>query len=364
MIRIGIVGCGKIADDHAEQIRRIAGCEIVGVCDREELMARQLAERYNVKHYHGDVNELLETSRPEIVHITTPPQNHFELGRQCLEAGCHVYIEKPFTLNTEEAEKLITLAEEKSLKITVGHDSKFMLATRRMRELIKNGYLGGTPVHIESYFCYDFGDRIFARALLEDKEHWVRKLPGGLLQNIISHGISKITEFMLGDNPQVIAHGFSSHFLKELGEADVIDELRVIINDNDRTTAYFTFSSQLRPVLHQVRIYGPKNAIIVDDDNQTLIKVRGPRYKSYLDKFVPPYVYARQYLGCSLTNIHHFLKRDFQMREGLKFLIESFYRSVTRGAPLPISYAEIILIARIMDSIFQQLDTQKRTLKT
>jgi predicted dehydrogenase len=48
-LRVAIVGCGKIADAHAEQIRRIKGCEIVGVCDREELMARQLAERFKAE---------------------------------------------------------------------------------------------------------------------------------------------------------------------------------------------------------------------------------------------------------------------------------------------------------------------------
>ena len=49
MLKVAIVGCGKIADDHASQIRRIDGCEIVGVCDKEPLMARQLAEKFPIK---------------------------------------------------------------------------------------------------------------------------------------------------------------------------------------------------------------------------------------------------------------------------------------------------------------------------
>ena len=54
MLKVGIVGCGKIADAHAAQIGRIAGCEIVGVCDREPLMARQLAERFPVRRCFAD----------------------------------------------------------------------------------------------------------------------------------------------------------------------------------------------------------------------------------------------------------------------------------------------------------------------
>ncbi|MBI4684773.1 MAG: Gfo/Idh/MocA family oxidoreductase [Nitrospirae bacterium] len=358
MIKVGIIGCGKIADSHAEQIQRIAGSEIVGVCDKEKLMAKQLYERFPVKQYFSDANKLLEL-KPDIVHITTPPQSHFVLGKLCLEAGSHVYMEKPFTLNTSEAEQLIGLATEKKLKITVGHDDQFTHATRRMREYIKNGYLGGTPVHMESYYCYDLGNINYAKSLLGDKRHWVRSLPGQLLQNNISHGICRIAEFLKDDNPKVIANGFTSKFLQSMDETDIIDELRVIIEGCDNVTAYFTFSSQMRPVLHHFRVYGPKNALIVDHYNQTIIKVNGCKYKSYLDKFIPPVVFAKQYAANFIHNINLFLKRDFHMKSGMKYLIESFYKSVTENAPLPISYREILLTSKIMDSIFEQINAQK-----
>ena len=159
-------------------------------------MAKQLYERFPVKQYFNDVSQFLNESRPDVVHITTPPQGHLELGKICLEAGCHVYIEKPFTINTAEAEELINIATTKTLMITVGHDDQFSDATRRMRALINQGYLGGPPVHMESYYCYDLGDQAYAKALLGDKKHWVRALPGTLMQNNISHGISRIAEFM------------------------------------------------------------------------------------------------------------------------------------------------------------------------
>jgi len=90
MLRVAIVGCGKIADAHASQIRRIAGCEIVGVCDREPLMARQLYERFPINAWFSDVTELLTRARPDVVHITTPPESHFDLAKICLKHGCHV----------------------------------------------------------------------------------------------------------------------------------------------------------------------------------------------------------------------------------------------------------------------------------
>ena len=355
MLRAAIVGCGKIADAHVEQIRRVAGCEVVGVCDRELLMARQLCDRFGLRAAFSDVAELLTTCRPDVVHITTPPQSHFALARQCLEHGSHVYVEKPLTVCAPEAEQLIRLAEQRSLKLTVGHDLQFSHVARRMRGLVHGGYLGGSPVHMESYYSYDMEDTTYARVFLADQEHWVRRLPGGLLHNVISHGVARIAEFLTTDSPRVIAHGFVSPLLRSLGEEAIVDELRVVISEAERLTAYFTFSSQMRPSLNQFRIFGPANGILVDEDAQTLVKLRGARFKSYAGKFVPALALAGQYVGNVFDNARLFLARDFHMKSGMKYLIEAFYRAVADGAPLPISYREMLLTSAIMDTVFEQV---------
>lgn len=359
MLRVAIAGCGKIADAHAAQIKRIKGCEIVAACDREPLMARQFSDRFPVKTCYSDLAMLLRESHPDVVHITTPPQSHFELAKLCLKAGAHVYVEKPFTLDLREAEALIGLANEQGVKITVGHDDQFSHVARRMRALVQSGYLGGKVVHMESYYCYEFSDT-YATALLGDKNHWVRRLPGMLLQNIISHGIARIGEFLEGESAEISAQGSISAFLRSRGETEIIDELRVLITGQNGTTAHFVFSSQMRPCLHQFRIYGTKNGLILDQDQETLIRLRGARHKSYAEKFVPPVSFAKQYLVNLRTNLGYFWARDFQMKSGMKYLIESFYRSIEEGAPVPIPYREILLTTKIMESIFSQLSSKQQ----
>lgn len=359
MLKVAIAGCGKIADAHASQIQRVEGCEIVGACDREALMAKQLCERFQVKRYFTDLAELLDGVRPDVVHITTPPESHFDIARFCLEQGCHVYVEKPFTLYAEQAQRLVDLADEKGVKLTVGHNEQFSHVARRMRALVQSGYLGGVPVHMESYYGYDMGDLSYARALLGDWRHWVRRLPGKLLQNVISHGVARIAEFLSSDAPQVIAYGFVSPLLKRINESEIVDELRVIISEEERTTAYFTFSSQMRPSLHQFRIYGSKNGLMLDQDHEILLRLRGGRFKSYADKFIPPVLFAKQYLRNSVRNVGLFLANDFHMDSGMKHLIESFYRSIRQGMPVPIPYREILRTARIMDAIFDQLKASR-----
>lgn len=356
MLKVAIIGCGKIADAHASWIQRIGASEIVGVCDREPLMAQQIYDRFPIKQQFTDVSELLSKARPDVVHITTSPESHFELARLCLNHGVHVYVEKPFTVDAEQAEELVSLAEAHRLKLTVGHNEQFSPAARRFRALVASGYLGGIPVHMDCHHCYSLDDPNYARALLGDKQHWVRRLPGKLLQNIISHGIARIAEFMASDRPQVVVRGFVSPLLRSINETEIIDELRVILSEDQRTTAYFTFSTQMRPAIHEFRIFGSENGLLLDQDHDIVLKLRGKKYKSYADKFVPSFDFARQHLGNLFANSKLFLTNRFHMDAGMGHLIESFHHSIRKDAPPPIPYREILLTARIMDDIFEQLN--------
>ena len=356
-MRVAIVGCGKIADSHAEQVQRIPGAQIVAACDSEPLMVRQFCHRYGVPAAFTHLETLLREAAPTVVHVATPPHTHYELAFTALRHGAHVYVEKPFTVTAGEAQALIDTANNLGLRITVGHDGQFSHAARRMRELVGRGYLGGQPVHMESYYCYAFGADAYGRAMLGDRNHWVRRLPGKLLQNVISHGIASLAEFLSDGASEIVVVGGSSAFLRRLNADDVIDELRVIIREAGGTTAYFTFSSQMRPVLHALRLYGQRNGLVVDYDQQTVLALRGQSYKSYVEKFVPPLEFARQHVRNSWLNIRAFLGRDFHMKSGMKYLIESFYECIEGRAEDPIPHREILVTARIMDEIFSQLQT-------
>jgi predicted dehydrogenase len=356
MLKIAIIGCGKISDQHADHIKYISDARLVGVCDRDELMASQMAERYKAEFYFTDFDDLITKAKPDVVHITTPPASHYSLARKCLQKGIHVYIEKPFTIDYSEAVELIKFAEHSRAKLTVGHNVQFTFVANRMRQIMKNGHLGGTPFHIESYYNYDLTDVNYAKVLLSDNKHWVRSLPGKLLQNIISHGIAKIAEFMEDNHPEVIAIGHGSNILKAIQEYEIIDELRVLIKDRkNEMTANFIFSSQIKPVLHQLRIYGPNRSLSVDDDNQTLILFNPKSHKSYLNQFIPPIVMAKQYMYNSFRNLYAFIKRDIYQDSGMRCLIRKFYLSILNNTQVPIPYHEILRTTYIMDKIFQQL---------
>ncbi|MDI6698985.1 MAG: Gfo/Idh/MocA family oxidoreductase [Candidatus Saccharicenans sp.] len=355
MIKVAIIGCGKIAESHADVIKSIKNARLAATCDREILMARQLAERYGEGAYYDDLSLMLDNARPEVVHITTPPQSHFEIARTCLNAGCHVFVEKPFTVNGDEATELINLAVSKNLKITVGTDEQFSHIAVEMRRLVAEGWLGDPPYHMDCYYCYDLGDERYARAFLKNRSHWLWQLPGQLIQNIIPHAVMKICEFLSYEGVDVQALGFTSDFLRRLDESHLKDELRAIIKDGKQSTAYLTFSTQIRPPIRQFSIFGTKNGLILDQDHHALLKIPGVQHKSYVEKTVPLNNLARQYRKNMFTNIRLFLKRQFQMKRGLYNLIDLFYKSIENDAEPPIPYEQILMCSRVIDSVVRQL---------
>lgn len=353
--RVAIVGCGMIADQHADQLRYLPGCELVAACDTDELMAQQLADRFRIPHIFTDAAEMLHAGGVDAVHITTPAQSHFPLGRMCLEAGCHVYVEKPFSVDSVQADQLLNLAHTQGLRITVGHNVQFSPEALRLRKLVQDGFLGGPPVHVECIQCYSHDDPTYGRAVLADPNHWVRRLPGSLLQNLVSHGVSKVAEFLDGDSIQLLSISFSSPYLAQHGHTDIVDEVRAVLRDERGTTAFFLFTTQFGVGSNELRLFGKAGNLVLDNTYRTVLRIPPSHHKSYLRYFLAPLAQAREQAHNTFVNVRQFARKEFQMDFGMRKLMELFYRAVREGGPDPIPASEIRRTARIMDAIFQQM---------
>lgn len=354
-IRVGIIGCGMIADQHADQLRYLPDCELVAACDTDELMARQLADRFRIPAIFTDAVEMLNAGGVDAVHITTPAQSHFMLGKLCLSAGCHVYIEKPFTVNVAEADELIRLARAADLRITAGHNLQFSPEALRLRQLVQEGFLGGPPLHLECVQCFSHDEPTYGKAVIADPNHWVRRLPGSLMHNLISHGIAKIAEFLEGDSPELLSISFSSPYLVRHGHADIVDEVRAVLRDNGGKTAFFLFTTQFGAASSELRLFGRSGNLVLDNDYRTVLRIRPSRHKSYLRYFLAPLAHAREQAHNTLLNMRQFVRKEFQMDFGMRKLMELFYNAIREGGPDPIPMAEIRRTATIMDAIFQQM---------
>ncbi len=361
MLKVAVVGCGTMAESHITSINRLPNSELVAVCDSEILMAKQVTLLHRgVRHYFDDLNQMIESVKPDIVHLVTPPDSHFFLAKTCLENGINTYVEKPFTLYYTEAKELINIAEKNKAKITVGHSAQFSDVAIELRQLVADNYLGGYPHHIESTYCYNWGNENYARFILTNKDHWINRLPGKLFQEIISHGISKIAEFLDSDNPTVKAIAYKSPFIKNLGEGELQDELRVIVQGNN-SSGYFTFSGSIKPMAHSLKVFGPQNTLELDHVHQTLIKHEVTNSKSYLKWVKHSRNLAKQYKFNSNKTIKRFLRNEIE--SGTYNLIKAFHNSVYEDSAVPIPYKEILLTSKIMEKIFSQIYSDTKFIK-
>jgi predicted dehydrogenase len=357
-LKIAIVGCGKIADAHVEQIRRNVSAQLCAVCDTEPIIAEQLAVRYAIPRWYCDVADLLATEKPDVLHITTPPQSHLSLTQQAVAAGCHVFLEKPVALHHCDAEAIVDAVVAGGRKLAVNYWPRFEAPALELHRLYESGVLG-TPVHIESYSGYDFGGE-FGLALRRDAEHWVHRLPGKLFQNMLDHVLNKITPFLTDDLPSIQAIAWCGEAgAAESGRSELLDELRVVIR-GAKTSAYATFSAHARPVSQTLRVYGTKNTAHVDFAARTVVLERKQDFPSALGRLVPPFLVAKDYFRQGMNNVNSFWHARFHYFEGMHRLLDEFYLGIERDSPPPISYEEILRVSALMERIFEQIYPEVR----
>jgi predicted dehydrogenase len=116
-MRIAIIGCGFVADYYISTLRDYPQFTIAGVMDRNSDRAARFAEYHNLPLY-PNLAKLLEDTSVELILNLTNPRSHFEVSQACLEAGKHVYSEKPLAMTFEDAQALVNLAQTKGLYLS------------------------------------------------------------------------------------------------------------------------------------------------------------------------------------------------------------------------------------------------------
>lgn len=144
-VDIGVIGVGywgkKVLSEYAQLTRGNPSVNLFGASDLSEDNLK-FCEDFSLPLMTKSYSEILACREINAVHICTPSETHYEICREALEAGKHVIVEKPMTLNSREAYKLVDLAHEKGLILSVGHIFRFNNAIQKVRSLIRDGFLG------------------------------------------------------------------------------------------------------------------------------------------------------------------------------------------------------------------------------
>lgn len=150
MLKVGIVGVGQFGQNHARILSSSSFCEFVGLYDKNAKRAKEIGDKLSVKIF-SDFDSLIVECEALIIVVTTI--SHYELAKQALERGIHVFIEKPITSELWQAEELIKCADEKNLKIQVGHIERFNPVITEIEDKIND------PIFVECHRIAPFTPR-------------------------------------------------------------------------------------------------------------------------------------------------------------------------------------------------------------
>ena len=150
MLKVGVLGAGHLGKIHLRLLKQSEKYELVGFYDAFDENANKVAAEFGYKKFDS-IAELI--AAVDVVDIVTPTLQHFECAKQVIEAGKHIFIEKPISNTVEEAEEIIALAKKYNVKGQVGHVERFNPAFTAVKDKIKN------PMFIETHRLAEFNPR-------------------------------------------------------------------------------------------------------------------------------------------------------------------------------------------------------------
>lgn len=141
MVKVAVVGLGKMGISHLAMVRALPGVEVVGIVDATAFVLGVLKKYTGLESYRS-IDRLLERQRPDAAIVATPSRLHYPLVKQLLEAGVAVFCEKPFTLSGADGDELIALARSRGLVTQVGYHNRFVGAFAEVKRLLDAGTIG------------------------------------------------------------------------------------------------------------------------------------------------------------------------------------------------------------------------------
>jgi len=142
VVRFGVIGFGYWGPNIVRNLAGLDNCQLVAICDQSAPSLKRAGRLYPAVTLTQDAAELLKSPDIDAIAVITPVWTHFELAKAALENGKHVFVEKPFTSTSQQAQELIELAAKKNLQIMVDHTFLFHGAVKKIRELVDNKTLG------------------------------------------------------------------------------------------------------------------------------------------------------------------------------------------------------------------------------
>ena len=303
MRRAALVGYGDVAVIHVEAFDAIDDIELVGVCDTDPAALALASESTGVPGY-ASLAELLAAARPDVVHVTTPHDQHVDPTLQCLAAGVHVLQEKPLAHTIAEGQRLVDWASADGTrpgapKLGVCLQNRYNVSSIELRRLLDSGELGA----VRGAYASVVWTRTPEYYLAKPWRGQADRAGGGLLINQAIHTLD-LLQWFLGDVVGVRGHVSTDRYAA-VSEVEDTAQMLLTHASGVETAFYGTLTAPThRPVEIELDC---ENAYVTLRDGLT-VRWSDGRVDQYAERAVPSS--GRTYWGVS----HELLIRDFYDR--------------------------------------------------
>jgi predicted dehydrogenase len=339
-VKAALIGAGQIARQHLTCLKTLRGVELAAICDLSPATAEAAAERYGIGAWFTDHRIMLEKTRPDVVHVTTPPPSHFRLAMDSFDFGAHVIVEKPATSTLGELETLVQRAQEAHRHLIEDHNYVFNRAPQEILRRIDSGEFGAVT-HVEVLICLNIlGPSDFADP---NAPHPALTLAGGAIADFLPH-LASLAHLFTGAHRTV-----QTIWNKRKPSPLPFDEFRAVV-DAEHGTAALGFSSSSQPDAFWLRVYGERMQATANLF-ETRLTFDGPRN---VPKPLRPFFSGLEEGKTIRRAAVATLLRKFKgpgAFEGLWELLARTYRALADGSALPVTANHILEVNRMVEAL-------------
>lgn len=320
-----VIGCGDISTVHFEALGSLPNVTLIAVADPDPLRRATASEAHGVRGF-ADIDELLKSVRPDVVHICTPHDQHARVALACLERGINVITEKPLASTLEDGQRLANAAASSSSKIGVCFQNRYNPTAQAMRRIIDSGDLGAVTAAYATVIWSRTADYYLSRPW---RGTWAGG-GGGLLMNQAIHTLD-LLQWLVGD----ITAATGGVSTRSLGD---------VIEVEDTADLVLTHSGGVRSVFYATLANATNAPVTLDITmERAQLSLRGDLTVTYDDGRVDVVPELRGMSGGrSYWGVSH------------QLLIADFYGRLHEPEPFWISPAEALKTLRIIKDVYSQ----------
>ncbi|HAN66073.1 MAG TPA: oxidoreductase [Chitinophagaceae bacterium] len=331
MIKVALIGAGKMGISHLSILGAHPDVQVVGVADTSKLVTEVL-EKYTPFKTFSDYTKMLDNTQPDAVFVAAPTKFHAGIVDELLNRGIHVFVEKPFCLKVEQGKQLVAKAKEKKLVNQVGYHNKFIGTFEEVKKLVQGGYIGD----IQHFLGEAYGP-----VVLKKKAGTWRSDPeegGGCLMDYASHVIDLLNYLVAPINK---VHG---SLLKPIYSETVEDAVYSLLETNNNISGVLSVNwseDTYRKMSTSVTIIGSKGKIISD----------ASELKVYFKSDQAPAGYTRGWNIKYVTDLQEGV--DFYLRgEEYSAQIDHFIKAILGKVPnIKNNFESALLTDQVIDQI-------------